>query len=827
MQLYSQTRPASSVQPSILTLEVGGMKCAGCVKAVENQLLQQPGVISATVNLVTELARVECESTTVDGEELAQQLTNAGFPSSLQVAEDDRVANAADPDEGQPSETHTYYQRLAIASVLLILSTIGHLKHVGLDLFLLSNIWFHFALATFALLGPGRPIILDGWKGLRHNIPNMNTLVGLGTLSAYTASLIALLVPQLGWECFFDEPVMMLGFILLGRTLEQRARGKAVKAFKALLALKPSVAQLILNPPAESSLTPLDETAANSPLTAIAPQQIQSIAADRVQVGQWVQVLPGDRIPIDGTVVVGRTTVNEAAVTGESCPVAKYPGDPVVAGSLNQTGAIAVKATRTGKETTLAQIIAFVEEAQTRKAPIQKLADTVAGYFTYGVLTTAVLTFLFWYFVGFPLWLQPMAEAGQSLAHSLTHSAMHSMSMDAADPLLANRLLVSLKLAIAVLVIACPCALGLATPTAIMVGTGIGAEQGLLIRGGDVLESVHRLQTVVFDKTGTLTSGHPTVTDCASRLEGLSRSRLLQLAAAVEAGARHPLAAAIQTAAEPMPQLSAQHCQTEPGLGVSAQVEGQQVVLGNQDWLTKNGIELTPAEEALVQPLFDAGKTVIFVGIDGLLAGYIGAQDSPREDARQTLDELKHMGLRVMLLTGDNRPTALSIARQLGLADDQVIAEVQPHEKVDAIARLQQDGQCVAMVGDGINDAPALTQADVSISLHSATEVAIESAEIVLMSDRLTDVVRSIQLGHAIFRKIRQNLFWAFIYNVIGIPIAAGLLLPGFGIILSPATAGALMAFSSVSVVSNALLLRRRFPTLQHPSTVDPSVDSP
>jgi Cu2+-exporting ATPase len=415
---------------------------------------------------------------------------------------------------------------------------------------------------------------VDGWRGLWHQAPNMNTLIGLGTLTAYTTSCVALLFPQLGWECFFDEPVMLLGFILLGRTLEQRARRQAASAFESLLALQPQVARLI----------------GKSVPTATEQPGIE-IPVEQVRVGEWLRVLPGEKLPVDGEVVAGQSLVDESMLTGEPMPILKQPGDTVTAGTLNQSGVIALKATRTGKETTLAQIVALIEEAQIRKAPVQQLADTVAGYFTYGVLAIASMTFLFWYIAGTKIWPEVLSPMGDMAGHAMVGPT--------------SPLLLSLKLAIAVLVIACPCALGLATPTAILVGTSVGAERGILIKGGDILQRVHQLDTVVFDKTGTLTSGQPTVTDCilisesriaqedGERLSGefpvSSSAQLLQLAAAAEGGTSHPLASAILTAAhqQQLPILEAQDFYTEAGLGIAALVENRRVLLGNAQWLTK------------------------------------------------------------------------------------------------------------------------------------------------------------------------------------------------------------------------------------------------
>lgn len=792
MQVIPQkTSPAeisSVTTPEIYTLDVGGMKCGGCVRAVENQLTQQPGVVTATVNLITEVAMVECQPGVIDPETLAQKLTEVGFPTQSrhpEIVPDTGIS----PAERQRLETRRQMSQAAIAISLLILSAIGHLEHFGILIPGLSNIWFHFGLATLALLFPGRSLLIDGWNGLRHNIPNMNTLVGLGTLTAYTASTIALFFPTLGWECFFDEPVMLVGFILLGRTLEQQARGRATAAFQSLIALQPTVARLVKD--------------------SVGTTTTVEIPSARVKPGEWLQVLPGEKIPVDGEVVTGQTTVDESMLTGEALPVLKQVGDALTAGSLNLSGAVVLKATRIGQDTTLAKIIALVESAQTRKAPIQKMADTIAGYFTYGVMAIATLTFLFWYFVGAPLWADQIF-AGQ-MAHTSGHMVMHSHPL-APINLTPSPLLLSLKLAIATLVIACPCALGLATPTAILVGSSIGAERGLLIRGGDVLEKVHQLDTLVFDKTGTLTMGKPNVTDCLSFHPELSTTDILQLAAAVESGTQHPLARAIQQKARGLALLPAEDFFTQPGLGVSARVEGRKVILGTPDWLREHDIEVERVQAQVLDVTGGTGKSIIYVGVDGQLAGLIAVQDTLRVDAQKTIANLRKMGLRLMLLTGDQQAAAEAIAFPLGFAAADILANVRPAGKAAAIVRLQTEGRQVAMIGDGINDAPALAQAEVGIAMHSGTDVATETAGIVLMRDRLSDVVESIRLSRATFNKIRQNLFWAFAYNICGIPIAAGLLLPAFDISLNPATAGALMAFSSVSVVTNSLLLRRQFP---------------
>lgn len=782
-----------------ITLDVGGMKCAGCVKAVERQLTQHPEVMSARVNLATEVAVVECGTGKVDPAELVKNLTSSGFPSQLRNASGEGSnARATERQE----EIRQQIGNLIIAGVLILLSGLGHITQNISQVSWLGNIWFHAGLATIALIGPGRSILIDGWRGWWRLAPNMNTLVGLGATSAYIASCIALLYPQLGWECFFEEPVMMLGFILLGRTLEGLARRRAAASLQALVSLKPATARLVAKP------------------EAIAGVEIESIAseipADRVRVGEYLQVLPGEKIPVDGEITTGKTTIDESMLTGEAAPVTKEPGDVITGGTLNQSGAIVMRATRTGADTTLARIVALVEEAQTRKAPVQHFADAVAGYFTYGVMAIATLTFVFWYFVGTHVWPEALG---------ISPHTIHSLSPETVSPLL-----LSLKLTISVLVIACPCALGLATPTAILVGTGIGAERGLLIRGGDVLEAIHSLDTVVFDKTGTLTAGHPTVVDCLpvsidlsavtaenkaqdkTQDKTQSQKSLLQLAATVESGTNHPLATAILEEAKQQNilLLEGRNFQTEPGKGVSATVNEELVLVGTAEWLRENGVFV---ETALLTDLKNKieNKTIVYVAAAGVLLGAIAVADRVRADAKATLDSLRDMGLRVMLLTGDREEVAKAIAVSLELEPVNVLASVTPAGKAAAIEQLQAEGHRVAMVGDGINDAPALARADVGISLHGSTDVAVETAGVVLMREELMDVVASIRLGRATFNKIRQNLFWAFAYNTLGIPAAAGLLLPLWGIVLSPATAGALMACSSASVVTNSLILRQRW----------------
>ncbi len=775
VQSVSVLDPTADSPAAIATLDVGGMKCAGCVGAVERQLKQNSGVLSASVNLITEVAVVHYQPSQLDPQQLANHLSERGFPSQLRQAEDDTfkaLSNQLHKTEALQQQR----QGLIVAVVLILFSGLGHLDHLGgPHLPVISELGFHWLLATLALLIPGREILIDGAKSLRHGLPNMNTLVSLGTLSAYFASCWAFLVPSLGWECFFDEPVMLLGFILLGRTLEKQARHRAAAALTSLLALQPAIARLIGRAPGSQGI---------------------EIPVAQVRVGEWIQVLPSEKIPVDGLVVNGSGAVDESLVTGESLPVLKQPGDRAIAGSFNQSGVLILEATRIGRDTTLAQIIQSVAEAQTRKAPIQQLADTVAGYFSYGVLVIAALTLGFWLTLGVDLF-------PEVLSHSVSYASHGAMGAMASMP--TSPLLLSLKLAIAVLVVACPCALGLATPTAILVGTGIGAEKGLLIKGGDILERANKITTLVFDKTGTLTQGTPEI-EHYQLFSAPSPEQLLQWAASVEQGTRHPLAQTLVDSAQHqgLSLLAATEFHTEPGLGVRARIEGEIYLTGNLAWLAQHHVDLTPLADAPT-PL----GTAVYVAQAQTLLGVLTLTDPLRADAPATLEALRQRGLKTILLTGDRAAIAQVIAAQVGISE--VYSEVHPQQKVDLIQQLQATGEVVAMVGDGINDAPALAQADLGISLAGSTEVALATADIVLMRSQLADLLLALDLSRATVQKIRQNLLWALGYNLITIPIAAGALLPHWQITLSPAIAAGLMATSSVLVVSNSLSLRLRF----------------
>jgi Cu+-exporting ATPase len=591
------------------------------------------------------------------------------------------------------------------------------------------------------------------WGALRHGSANMNTLIAVGTSAAYLFSVAATLFPAffraggIEPQVYFDTSAMIIVLILFGRWLEARAKGRASEAIRKLAELQPKTARVIRE--GKELDLPIKE----------------------VKIGDTVVVRPGEKIPVDGIITRGHSSVDESMVTGESMPVAKAAGDEVIGATLNKTGSFAFDATRVGKGTVLAQIIQMVRDAQGRKAHIQRLADVIAGYFVPVVIGIALLTFLIWMLFG----PQP-------------------------------RLTFALLNFVAVMIIACPCALGLATPTAILVGTGKGAEKGILIKGGESLETAHKLDVIVFDKTGTLTQGQPVVTDVFTE-DGITRDELLRLAGSAEKASEHPLGEAIVRAAEEreIPLASSSHFQALEGQGVEAEVEGRGVLLGKARLMQDRGLDVASWQDR-EDRLADEGKTPIYAALGDRVLGLLAVSDALKQGSSQAIERLKAMGLEVVMLTGDNRKTAETIARQAGI--QRVYPEVLPQDKVEVVRGLQAGGSRVAMVGDGINDAPALAQADVGIALGTGTDVAMEAADITLIKGDLEGVADAIQLSRRTIRTIKQNLFWAFFYNTAGIPIAAGILYPFFGILLSPIFAAVAMAFSSVSVVSNSLRLR-------------------
>src|SRR5881396_1496369 len=613
-----------------------------------------------------------------------------------------------------------------------------------------------FVLATPVQFVAGWRFYHGTWDAFRNRSANMDVLIAIGTTAAWAYSAIVTFLPVLGVPLadqgtYYDTAAVIIGLILLGKYFEELAKGRAGDAIRKLMDLAPRTAHVIREGTEEE------------------------VPVELVQVDDRLVVRPGERIPVDGTIVEGSSAIDESMITGESIPVEKRVGDTAIGATINKSGLLTIRATRVGADTTLNQIIKLVEDAQVARAPIQRLADRVASVFVPAVVLIASLTFLVWKFV-----------YHDTIAQSLVFF-------------------------IAVLIIACPCALGIATPAAIMVGTGKGAENGLLIKGGEYLEKAHKLTTVVFDKTGTLTKGHPSVTDVVP-VGAISEGEVLRLAGSAEKGSEHPLGEAIVRAATVKgPALKdPKDFEAIPGQGVRATIGNRHILLGNRTLMANAGISVDAAEK-LLHSIEEGGKTVMILAVEGKVTGVIAVADTLKDHSLEAVRALKAMGIEVVMLTGDNRRTAEAIARQVGI--DDVIAEVLPAQKVDVIKGLQKQGKVVAMVGDGINDAPALAQSDVGIALGSGTDVAMEAGGIVLIKDDLRDVVASIQLSRRTVQKIRQNLFWAFFYNTALIPIAAGVL-AGIGIVLNPIIAGAAMGFSSVSVVMNSMTLRRFKPQL-------------
>ena len=745
---------------------VGGMSCASCVARVEEALSSVPGVVSANVNLASEKATVEYTDGTSIAD-LKQAVKDVGYElgSEAETLEDVSVASQR--------ELRGIRNRFIVAAILA--SSIMALMWIPSFAGKPYLLW---ALATPVQFWAGWRFYVGAWGALRHKTADMNMLVAVGTSAAYFYSMIAVLFPGLfaaaGVEpgLYFDTSAMIITLILLGRFLETRARGQTSEAIKKLIGLNPKTA-LVIRDGKETE-----------------------IPVDDVQVGDLILVRPGERVPVDGIIRQGYSSIDESMITGESIPAEKRAGDEIIGASINKTGSFKFEATRVGKDTTLAQIIRLVDEAQGSKAPIQRLADVIASYFVPIVIGIAIITFIVWYF------------AGPSPA--LTYAILNF---------------------VAVLIIACPCAMGLATPTAIIVGTGKGAEHGVLIRSAETLERSHKIDAVMLDKTGTLTQGKPEVTDVLA-LPSSSQEEVLRLAASAERDSEHPLGEAILRAAseKKLPVSSTSDFNAIPGHGVEALVEGKRLLLGNLRLMSEKGLSLNRLEEE-AERLWAKGKTVMFLGIDNQVVGIIALADTLKPNAKAAVDALHNMGIEVVMLTGDNRRTAEAIAREVGI--DRVLAEVLPEHKAQEVKKLQQEGKVVAMVGDGINDAPALAQADVGIAIGTGTDVAMESGDITLISGDLEGIVTSISLSKRTMRTIKQNLFWAFAYNTTLIPVAAGVLYfafrntgvpPGLHFILgnygflNPILAAAAMAASSITVVSNSLRLKRFRPTSLEPT---------
>jgi Cu+-exporting ATPase len=783
--------PSGTDTRRTIRIPVSGMTCAACQARVQRTLERQPGVTEASVNLVLGSATVTFDPKAVTPERLVEAIRETGYGAELAASEQTALEEQEARDRAATAE-FLELRRKAIASgiaggIAMLLSmalmtaagSSAHLTGPVADPFMRRVMesfaplvhsgapWLYalpasviaytlLALTLGVMLWAGRHFYTRAWAALRHRSANMNTLVAIGTGAAFLYSVVATVAPGVftsrgvAPDVYYEAVVIIIAFVLAGNALEARAKRQTSTALRALVGLQPKTARVVRN-----------DREIDVP--------IESVAR-----GETVVVRPGERLPVDGVVLAGESAVDESLLTGESLPVAKRPGDRVMGGTINRTGAFRYRATALGADSVLGQIVKLMRDAQSSRAPIQHLADRISGVFVPVVIAIAILTFMAWF-----------AAADEA-------------------PLVR-----AVAAAVSVLIIACPCAMGLAVPTAVMVATGKGAELGMLIKGGEALQRSGDVTTVVLDKTGTVTEGKPTVTDLVVPPGAVvAREELLELVASLERSSEHPLADAVVRYAEgagvhlrPVEAFS-----SVPGQGATGVVGGRMVAVGNERLMAARGVDVTSLRAAADRLAAD-GKTPMYVSIDGRLAGLVAVADPIKSTSREAIARLRRLGLEVVMLTGDDPRTAGAVAREAGV--DRVIAGVLPEGKVAEIRRLQAEGRVVAMVGDGINDAPALAQADIGIAIGTGTDVAIEAAEVTLMRGDLRGVVNVIRLSRRTMRTMKQNLFWAFIYNVIGIPVAAGVLYPRFGVLLSPVLASAAMALSSVSVVSNSLRLRR------------------
>jgi Cu+-exporting ATPase len=763
-----------------LTLDVRGMTCASCVDHVETALRELDGVTASVVNLGLGTAKV----TFVPGLVLVSAMKRAVREVGYEAQERSEGTDALDRErQAREDEIKIQGRNLSIAGTIGLIVMIGTFYEMAGPFKAFIPVWLSYKwviglLTTPIVLGPGRQFFTNSWRGLKHGVTDMNLLYATGIGAAYGIAVINTAFPKAGFggegATFFESAALLTAFIILGRWLEALTRGRTSEAIRKLMKLQPKVARVIR----------IDRE--------------EEIPADEVELGDMILVRPGESIAVDGQLFEGYSAVDESMLTGESLPVEKKAGDPVIGGTLNKTGAFKFKATRVGKDTSLAQIIKLVEDAQASKAPIQKLADWVAGHFILGVHLLAVVVFIFWFFFGYQMFFDPNSSFIMS-PYKLGEIGVFGFS---------------LLMSVTVLVISCPCAVGLATPSAMMAGTGKGAEFGVLFKGAEAIENTSKLQTIVFDKTGTLTKGEPSVTDVvANSQSSVNDDQLLRFAAIAEKNSEHPLGEAIVHGAESrgLQIVESDSFNSIPGHGVEAKVEGTEILLGNRKLMKERGVDFS-AMMSQAEALEIDGKTVMFVALAGQAAGLIAVADTLKEYSAEAIKHLHKLGLEVVMITGDNRRTAEAIARQVGI--DRVLAEVLPQDKAEEVKKLQAQGKKVAMVGDGVNDAPALAQAEVGMAIGSGTDVAKETGDIILIKDDIRDVVVALEVAKATMRKVKQNLFWAFFYNTLGIPLGAGLFYAFASVVISPELAGLMMAVSSISVTLNTLLLKNFKPSV-------------
>jgi len=767
------------VVPEELTLQVVGMRSAHCEGVVKQGVENLPGIVKIEANSNTGSATIWYHAGIVSGAEIKQTIRDLGY----EVAEKLEAEAALDRErKARQREIRRQGFWMLVSWPLAMIIMLGTFRDYWIlaDFVpeFLANNFVLFLLTTPVVFGPGWQFFINSWRGLKHGVADMNLLYATGIGAAYLIGVVNTFWPAAGFggskAVFFESAALLTSFIILGKWLEALTRGRTSEAIRRLMALQPKIARVMRN-----------------------GKELE-LPADEVLADDLVIVRPGERIPVDGMVVEGYSAVDESMLTGESLPIEKKSGDQVIGATMNKTGAFRFRATKVGKETALAQIIHLVEEAQASKAPIQKLADMVAGHFILAVHALALSVFFFWFFVGYQNFFDPQSR------FLLTPYTLGEIGVFG----------FSILLSITVLVISCPCAVGMATPSAMMAGTGKAAEHGVLFKGADAIETTAKLDAVVFDKTGTLTKGEPSVTDVivVQALEG--EETVLLLAAVAEKNSEHPLGEAIVRGAKErgLEVPDADRFESIPGHGVEAEWRGRKILLGNRKLMKDRSV---PFEALLSQAeaLENDGKTAMFVAAEGKPVGIIAVADTLKDYSVEAVEELHRLGLEVLMITGDNRRTAEAIARKVKI--DRVLAEVLPQDKAEKVKELQAEGKKVAMVGDGINDAPALAQANVGVAIGSGTDVAKETGHVILIKGDLRDVVVAMEAAKASMRKVKENLFWAFGYNVASIPIGAGLFYPYFKLVVSPESAALLMAVSSLSVTLNTLLLKRFVPTMK------------
>jgi Cu+-exporting ATPase len=760
-------RAAGQRSTEKVIIPVTGMTCAACQSRVQRTLNSVPGVSDAAVNLMMGSATVTYDPAAVRPDALVESIRSTGYGAELPAPDRSAFEEQAARDRAQTEEFDDLRRKAIVSgiagAIAMVVSMLAHGANAPLAARLVT--WTLFVMTLAVMSWAGRHFYTRAWAAFRHHSADMNTLIAVGTGAAFLYSVVATVAPQLFLryglvpDVYYETVIIITALILTGNAFEARATKQTSSALRALASLQPKTARI-----------------ARAEQRSGAEREIDVPIAE-VRTGDVVLVRPGERLPVDGDVISGQSAVDESMMTGESFPIEKRPGDRVIGGTINRTGALRYRATTLGADSTLAQIVKLMRDAQGSRAPIQGLADRVSGVFVPVVISIAILTFVVWFVAG-----DVIGVAGPAVR--------------------------AFAAAVTVLIIACPCAMGLAVPTAVMVATGKGAELGILIKGGEALQEVGTVTTVALDKTGTVTEGRPSVTDVV-RAAGVSltEDELIALVASLETSSEHPLADAIvrYAKARGLTMVAAEHFESVSGRGAAGTVGGRAVIAGNELLMRDNGIDVTPLR-VRADALAAEAKTPIYVAVDVGLVGLVAVADPIKETSRDAIARLHAMGLEVVMLTGDNARTAAAIAREAGI--DRVVAGVLPEGKVDEIRRLQREGRVVAMVGDGINDAAAMAQS-VGIAMGTGTDIAIEAADVVLMRGDLRSVPQTIALSRRTMRTMKQNLFWAFIYNVIGIPVAAGVLYPALGILLSPILASAAMAFSSVSVVTNSLRLRR------------------